>query len=99
PEVFGAAGTYEPLRAEGPAAEHCAAFTRSGEVVTAVTRLSLRLAEAGGWRGTRLTLPPGRWADVLAPGRHFEGHARVAELFAALPVALLERVGGPAGED
>ncbi|MFH8220481.1 malto-oligosyltrehalose synthase [Streptomyces sp. NPDC018057] len=99
PEVFGAAGTYEPLRAEGPAAEHCSAFTRSGEVVTAVTRLSLRLAEAGGWRGTRLTLPPGRWADVLAPGRHFEGHARVEELFAALPVALLERVGRPAGKD
>ncbi|MFJ3250386.1 malto-oligosyltrehalose synthase [Streptomyces sp. NBC_01788] len=91
PEVFGAAATYAPLLAEGPAAAHCAAFERSGEVVTAVTRLSLRLAEEGGWRDTRLPLPPGRWADTLTPGREFEGHVRVAELYERLPVALLER--------
>ncbi|GAA2895435.1 hypothetical protein GCM10011428_05330 [Streptomyces violaceus] len=93
PGAFGDTATYAPLTAEGPAAAHCAAFVRSGEVVTAVTRLSLRLAEAGGWRDTRLPLPPGRWADVLQPGREFTGHARVEELFAGLPVALLERVG------
>ncbi|MFD7132321.1 malto-oligosyltrehalose synthase [Streptomyces sp. NPDC059894] len=92
PEVFGESATYAPLTAEGPAAGHCLAFARSGEVVTAVTRLSLRLAEAGGWRDTRLALPPGRWADVLDGGRKFSGHARVEELFARLPVALLERV-------
>ncbi|MFF4956232.1 malto-oligosyltrehalose synthase [Streptomyces sp. NPDC001222] len=94
PEVFGASGTYTPLAAEGPAAAHWVAFVRSGEVLTAVTRLSLRLAETGGWRDTSLTLPPGRWVDVLAPERRFEGHTRVAELFARLPVALLERVTG-----
>ncbi|MGW4568721.1 malto-oligosyltrehalose synthase [Streptomyces sp. NPDC004561] len=92
PGAFGASASYEPLAAEGRAAEHCAAFTRSGEVVTAVTRLSLRLAEAGGWRETRLPLPPGRWADALAPEREFTGHARLADLFERLPVALLERV-------
>jgi (1->4)-alpha-D-glucan 1-alpha-D-glucosylmutase len=92
PELFGDTATYAPLGAEGQAAAHCAAFVRSGEVVTAVTRLSLRLAQAGGWRETRLPLPTGRWANLLAPGREFEGHARVAELFARLPVALLERV-------
>ncbi|MGW5427027.1 malto-oligosyltrehalose synthase [Streptomyces sp. NPDC004059] len=93
PGAFGAAASYEPLTAEGPAAGHCVAFSRSGEVVTAVTRLSLRLAEAGGWRETRLALPPGRWADVLAPEREFTGDARVADLFDRLPVVLLERVG------
>ncbi|MFG3086254.1 malto-oligosyltrehalose synthase [Streptomyces antibioticus] len=96
PEVFGTSASYEPLVAEGPAAAHCLAFARSGEVVTVVTRLSLRLAEAGGWGETLLPLPPGRWADALAPkgtGREFTGHARVAELFERLPVALLERVG------
>ncbi|MEU3516078.1 malto-oligosyltrehalose synthase [Streptomyces sp. NPDC006654] len=92
PDVFGDAATYTPLAAEGPAAAHCLAFARSGAVVTAVTRLSLRLAAAGGWRDTVLPLPPGRWADVLAPGREFTGHARVADLFEGLPVALLERV-------
>ncbi|WP_199808230.1 malto-oligosyltrehalose synthase [Streptomyces sp. NRRL S-1022] len=94
PAAFGADASYDPLAAEGPAAEHCLAFARSSEVVTAVTRLSLRLAEAGGWRETRLPLPPGRWADVLTPGREFTGHARVADLLDGhgLPVALLERV-------
>ncbi|MGW1810402.1 malto-oligosyltrehalose synthase [Streptomyces sp. NPDC002078] len=92
PGAFGAAASYEPLTAEGPAAGHCVAFARSGEVVTAVTRLSLRLAEAGGWRETRLALPPGRWADVLTPEREFTGDTRVADLFDRLPVALLERV-------
>lgn len=93
PAVFGDTATYTPLAAEGPGAAHCVAFARSGEVVTAVTRLSLRLADSGGWHDTRLPLPPGRWADLLAPEREFTGHARVAELFERLPVALLERVG------
>ncbi|MGC4945893.1 malto-oligosyltrehalose synthase [Streptomyces sp. DT224] len=93
PAVFGESGTYAPLRASGPAASHCVAFCRSGEVVTAVTRLSLRLAEAGGWRDTRLALPDeGVWRDLLAPGRAFTGGtAEVAELFADRPVALLVR--------
>ncbi|MEV7078269.1 malto-oligosyltrehalose synthase [Streptomyces sp. NPDC093516] len=92
PGAFGDTATYTALPAEGPAAGHCLAFARSGEVVTAVTRLPLRLAEAGGWRDTRLPLPPGRWADVLEPGRTFTGHARAAELFTSLPVTLLERL-------
>ncbi|MGC0399501.1 (1-_4)-alpha-D-glucan 1-alpha-D-glucosylmutase [Streptomyces sp. SAI-126] len=92
PDVFGDAATYTPLSAEGPSAAHCVAFARSGEVVTAATRLSLRLAEAGGWGETVLPLPPGLWRDVLVPEREFSGHARVAELLGESPVALLERV-------
>lgn len=94
PDAFGDAATYTPLTAEGPAAAHCVAFARSGEVITAVTRLSLRLAETGGWRDTTLALPPGRWADALAPdtNREFTGHARVEDLLGRLPVTLLERV-------
>ncbi|MEU1016281.1 malto-oligosyltrehalose synthase [Streptomyces sp. NPDC005898] len=91
PELFGEAGTYEPLTAEGPGAAHCVAFTRSGEVVVAVTRLSLRLAEAGGWHDTRLALPAGRWTDLLAPDREFTGDAPARTLFAESPVALLQR--------
>ncbi|MFD7863798.1 malto-oligosyltrehalose synthase [Streptomyces sp. NPDC059783] len=93
PEVFGESGTYAPLAASGPAAGHCLAFCRSGEVVTAVTRLSLRLAESGGWRDTALRLPDdGVWSDLLTPGRKFSGGAVAAgELFAERPVALLVR--------
>ncbi|WP_328886330.1 malto-oligosyltrehalose synthase [Streptomyces sp. NBC_00316] len=101
PELFGESGTYTPLAAQGPAAAHCLAFCRSGEVVTAVTRLSLRLAESGGWRGTELALPDdGPWTDLLTPGREYAGGpVDVAELFAERPVALLSRVvrGGSAG--
>ncbi|MGW0736020.1 malto-oligosyltrehalose synthase [Streptomyces sp. NPDC002851] len=105
PAVFGASATYAPLEVRGARAGHCVAFTRSDRVVTAVTRLSLRLAEAGGWGDTELLLPPGRYVDVLGDGtelaresaRKFTGHARVAELFAGRPVALLVRVDGGAG--
>ncbi|OIJ88939.1 malto-oligosyltrehalose synthase [Streptomyces colonosanans] len=94
PEIFGVSATYTPLSAEGPGAAHCVAFVRSGQVLTAVTRLSLGLAEAGGWRDTSLTLPPGRWADALSPEREFEGRTLVEDLFTRLPVALLERADG-----
>ncbi|MEO3975753.1 malto-oligosyltrehalose synthase [Streptomyces sp. CAU 1734] len=100
PAVFGESGTYVPLRAGGPAADHCVAYCRTGEAVVAVTRLSLRLERAGGWRETELVLPEGRWADLLAEGQgEGEGRegaggtpVRLAELFADRPVALLGRV-------
>ncbi|NYE43604.1 malto-oligosyltrehalose synthase [Streptomyces fulvorobeus] len=93
PEFFGERGTYTALAAHGPAAAHCVAFARSGEVVTAVTRLSLRLADEGGWRGTALTLPgAGPWRDLLSPEREFTGPVvELAELFAERPVALLRK--------
>ncbi|WNI21695.1 malto-oligosyltrehalose synthase [Streptomyces sp. ITFR-16] len=101
PGVFGESGTYAALGASGPAADHCLAFCRSGEVVTAVTRLSLRLAESGGWRGTELALPDdGVWRDLLTPGRKFSGGAvQAAELFAERPVALLIRDGRAGSAD
>lgn len=92
PDAFGESGTYTPLAATGPAADHCTAFSRSGEVITAVTRLSLRLAASGGWAGTVLELPAGRWTDALSPDREFPGGpVSLAELLSASPVALLAR--------
>ncbi|MFE6132430.1 malto-oligosyltrehalose synthase [Streptomyces sp. NPDC056437] len=100
PEAFGESGTYVPLAASGPAAAHCVAFCRTGEVVTAVTRLSKRLAAAGGWEGTELALPPGRWADLLDGAREFDGGAvPLATLFADRPVALLSRTAVREGSE
>ncbi|AEW97080.1 MULTISPECIES: malto-oligosyltrehalose synthase [Streptomycetaceae] len=92
PEWFGAAGDHRPLTADGPAATHCLAFCRAGAVITAVTRLPALLERAGGWRGTRLELPPGTWRDLLT-GRELADKAALEELFADLPVALLCRDG------
>ncbi|WP_052851205.1 malto-oligosyltrehalose synthase [Streptomyces avicenniae] len=90
PEWFGEQGGYRSLTGEGEAAEHCLAFVRAERVVTAVTRLSARLATAGGWNGTVLPLPPGDWRDLLT-GRRATGRTPLAELFAGAPVALLVR--------
>ncbi|MFJ9440855.1 malto-oligosyltrehalose synthase [Kitasatospora sp. NPDC101235] len=85
-------GAYRPLHAVGLSGDHLLAFARGDDVVTAVTRLPYGLERAGGWRDTVLELPAGGpWTDELT-GRNFPaGTVAVAELLAALPVALLTR--------
>src|SRR5262249_43643241 len=71
PDWFG--GDYQPLSAEGPAAEHAVSFLRgspSGGTVTVVTRLPGALRQRGGWAGTVLPLPAGPWRDVLTGTIH-----------------------------
>lgn len=82
-------GGYTPMLADGPAAAHLLAFRRGDDVVTAVTRHSVTLAESG-WGDTSLALPVGDWVDRI-DGRRHRGRVPAAELFAAMPVALLER--------
>ncbi|MFF5704106.1 malto-oligosyltrehalose synthase [Streptomyces sp. NPDC012794] len=87
---------YAPLPARGPAAEHCVAFARPAGLVAVATRLSHRLAAAGGWRGTTLELPEGRWARVGGrpggpAGAEYGGRVALAELLEGVPVAVLVR--------
>jgi (1->4)-alpha-D-glucan 1-alpha-D-glucosylmutase len=91
PQWFGAASTYTPLAAEGPAAGHCVAFCRAGQVVTVVTRLPYGLERSGGWRETRLTFPAGRWHDLLT-GYEAQGSAPLGQLLGGRPVALLRAI-------
>ncbi|AXK32846.1 malto-oligosyltrehalose synthase [Streptomyces armeniacus] len=92
PELFLDTASYAPLRATGPAAGHCVAFVRSGAVASVVTRLARRLHDAGGWRGTELPLPDGRWRELLTDRAVEGGGTRdVAELLDDAPVALLLR--------
>jgi (1->4)-alpha-D-glucan 1-alpha-D-glucosylmutase len=73
-------------------AEHVVAFARAGAVVAVAPRLVLGLLRAGGFGDTALSLPRGSFRDVLSGRIHRGGRARVADLLAAFPVALLEGV-------
>jgi (1->4)-alpha-D-glucan 1-alpha-D-glucosylmutase len=92
PADLAGAAPYRPLAAEGPAAEHVVAYQRGDGVVAVTPRLTRRLAADGGWRGTQLALPSGRWRDVMS-GPEVAGPALLLEAgLGRFPVALLERV-------
>jgi (1->4)-alpha-D-glucan 1-alpha-D-glucosylmutase len=82
-------GDYVPLLANGDASDHVLAFRRGDDVVVAVTRWTVRLTETG-WGNTVLPLPEGTWKDALT-GAIADGPTSAAQLFADLPVVLLER--------
>jgi (1->4)-alpha-D-glucan 1-alpha-D-glucosylmutase len=81
-----------PVLANGEASDHVVAFRRGDDVLVAVTRWTVRLAETG-WGNTVLPLPEGSWTDTLT-GAMANGPTSTAELFADLPVVLLERNNG-----
>ncbi|WP_458315792.1 malto-oligosyltrehalose synthase [Mycolicibacterium brisbanense] len=83
------AGGYRPVPAVGPAAAHVVSFRRGADVLVAVSRWTVRLAETG-WADTTITLPDGAWADRLT-GAQYRGTVPAAQLFGDLPVALLVR--------
>ncbi|WP_327738091.1 malto-oligosyltrehalose synthase [Streptomyces nojiriensis] len=91
PELFRG---YAPVLARGPAADHLLAFTRAPGLLVAATRLSHRLAASGGWRDTRLHLPPGTWTRLAPFSRHADsasphsGPAEVAALLDGHPVGV-----------
>ncbi|MGV0161242.1 malto-oligosyltrehalose synthase [Mycobacterium colombiense] len=82
-------GDYVPVLANGDAADHVLAFRRGEDIVVAVTRWTVALAETG-WGNTVLPLPEGTWKDALT-GVIADGPTSAAQLFADLPVVLLER--------
>jgi (1->4)-alpha-D-glucan 1-alpha-D-glucosylmutase len=59
------ASGYQPLSASGAAAAHVTAFSRGARAITLATRLPAGLRRLGGWQNTTLTVPAGRWRDVL----------------------------------
>jgi (1->4)-alpha-D-glucan 1-alpha-D-glucosylmutase len=83
-----------PLRPSGTRDDHLVAYVRGHDVLVAVTRLPLGVAD--GWHGTTLDLPEGRWRSALHPDHDLvAGTVEVADLLAAAPVAVLERVADP----
>jgi (1->4)-alpha-D-glucan 1-alpha-D-glucosylmutase len=82
-------GDYVPVLASGQASDHVVAFRRGDDILVAVTRWTVRLAETG-WGNTVVPLPEAPWTDTLS-GVMANGPTSAAELFADLPVVLLER--------
>ncbi|MGO9929450.1 MAG: malto-oligosyltrehalose synthase [Mycobacterium sp.] len=82
-------GEYLPVLASGQASDHVVAFRRGDDILVAVTRWTVRLAETG-WGSTVLPLPDGTWTDTLN-GAVAGGPTSAAQLFSDLPVVLLER--------
>ena len=91
PDTF-RSGRYTPVLADGSAAAHVVAFLRADDVLVAVGRWMVGLAETG-WGETTIDLPDGGWTDRLS-GREFTGRVLVGDLFSALPLALLEKSRG-----
>jgi len=89
PELFGSAGSYQPLWATGARADHVVAFARGDAVLAIVPRLTRGVAD--GWNDTTIQLPEGRWQN-LCSGEECSGSVRLDDLLAIWPVALLERV-------
>jgi (1->4)-alpha-D-glucan 1-alpha-D-glucosylmutase len=88
PDTF-VSGEYTPVLAAGAARDHLVSFLRGPDVLVAVSRWTVRLAETG-WGDTNLAPPAGVWTDRVS-GRRFDGTVPASELFAELPVALLVR--------
>jgi (1->4)-alpha-D-glucan 1-alpha-D-glucosylmutase len=89
PESYGPASGYEPLPAGGTRAEHAVAFARTAGLAVIVPRLVVRLDDS--WQDTTVTLPDGRWTDVLTGATVSGGAIGVAELLHRFPVAVLGR--------
>lgn len=89
PQTF-LAGGHTPMHADGAAAAHVISYLRGDDVVVAVSRWTAALAESG-WGDTTLTLPDGEWMDRINE-RRWSGTVSAGELFAELPVTLLERL-------
>jgi (1->4)-alpha-D-glucan 1-alpha-D-glucosylmutase len=83
------AGSYEPLPMTGERAAHAVGFLRAGRLATIVPRLVYGLR--GEWRDTSVALPGGRWRNELTGDSVGGGSARMIDVLARFPVALLRR--------
>ena len=86
PEVFGPAGSYEPVKISGTKAVHALAFIRAGRALSLLTRFPLTLHD---WENTTLSIPEGTWRNILTDDMVSGGDHPVAEVLHPFPVALL----------
>jgi (1->4)-alpha-D-glucan 1-alpha-D-glucosylmutase len=94
PECFvGEEATYVPLATTtGNAVAVGRGDAEGVQVVAVLTRLAVSLAGYGGWHEHTVSLPDGSWRDLLSERTVEGGPARLADLLANRPVALLVRI-------
>lgn len=85
PELFDRAAAYDGIKTH----PRLVAFKRGKNLVAVVPRLTLGLS--GGWADATLALPDGAWRNELTGETLPGGAARISELLARFPVALLTR--------
>lgn len=91
PAAFGPGpeGEYVALATAGPRSANAVAFCRGGQVVSIVTRHPW--AVTGGFAASTVSLPPGRWGDVLSDASPpFSGTVSLDRILGRLGVAVLE---------
>ena len=97
PRAYGPSSGYRPLPVEGPRAANVVAFGRTGGLVVIVPRLVSGLGPPDGWGSalgsTTVSLPPGRWVDVLSGATFEGGNGVVSSLLSQFPVAVLAEQG------
>jgi (1->4)-alpha-D-glucan 1-alpha-D-glucosylmutase len=89
PELFGMKSDYLRLPVSGARSVHAIAFARAEKVVTVVPRLLIRLR--GDWADTTVSIPAGRWRNLLSGEWSDGGPSEMAKLLGRFPVALLAR--------
>jgi len=89
-DTFENGGSYTPLASSS---RHAVGFLRGRDVAVVATRAQQRLVAGGGWAEHVVTLPAGRWREQLTGSEYDGPEVRCADLFAAMPVALLRRLG------
>jgi len=94
PEAFGRDAGYQRMAVSGSREDHAICFSRTrsdGFPVTLTVGFRWPLLLRAGWEDTTVTIPGGRWREVLTD-REVEGETQHLEtLLDEAPIALLER--------
>jgi (1->4)-alpha-D-glucan 1-alpha-D-glucosylmutase len=88
PEEFSEGSRYQPLVAQGAHLGNLFAFRRGDNLIAAVPRLMLSIANQ--WEETRLPLPSGTWENIFTLDT-VSASVSATQLFGSFPVALLRK--------
>ncbi len=92
-DCFTPGAAFTPIEVVGPKSGNVVAFMRGERVAAVMPRLVM--GSGGDYQDTSVRLPPGRWINRLTD-EEISADARVADLFARFPVALVARDGAAA---